>query len=111
GTGGLGSALASILLDEGVRLVMSYRSNADRAAVWKDRAATLQADLTANADRSRLLDAAPALYGLVVLAGDPVRTGDILNRSHEANYLGPVLLAREAAERMKATATPGAIVL
>ena len=32
-------------------------------------------------------------------------------RSHAVNYLGPILLAREAAERMKAKSTPGAIVL
>jgi NAD(P)-dependent dehydrogenase (short-subunit alcohol dehydrogenase family) len=32
-------------------------------------------------------------------------------QSHAVNYLGPVLLAREAAERMKAAAIPGAIVL
>jgi NAD(P)-dependent dehydrogenase (short-subunit alcohol dehydrogenase family) len=32
-------------------------------------------------------------------------------RSHEVNYMGPILLAREAAERMKAKGTPGAIVL
>ena len=32
-------------------------------------------------------------------------------RSHEVNFLGPVMLAREAAERMKSAGTPGAIVL
>jgi pteridine reductase len=32
-------------------------------------------------------------------------------RSHEVNYLGPILLAREAADRMRSSATPGAIVL
>jgi len=31
--------------------------------------------------------------------------------SNEVNYEGPILLAREAAERMKARGTPGAIVL
>ena len=31
--------------------------------------------------------------------------------SHQVNYEGPILLAREAAERMKASGTPGAIVL
>ena len=34
-----------------------------------------------------------------------------MERSHEANYMGPILLAREAAERMKAASIPGAIVL
>jgi pteridine reductase len=32
-------------------------------------------------------------------------------QSHESNYLGPILLAREAAERMKAAESAGAIVL
>src|SRR5205807_7280825 len=34
-----------------------------------------------------------------------------LATSWEANFAGPILLAREAAERMKAAGTPGAIVL
>src|SRR5690348_18379931 len=65
----------------------------------------------------RLLDAAPALYGLVVLAGDPARVADpaetetAMARSHQINYEGPILLAREAAVRMKAAGVEGAIVL
>jgi NAD(P)-dependent dehydrogenase (short-subunit alcohol dehydrogenase family) len=65
-------------------------------------------------DRARLLDAAPGLYGLAVFTGDPVRIADVeqaMLRSHEANYMGPVLLAREAAERMRSSGTRGAIVL
>jgi NAD(P)-dependent dehydrogenase (short-subunit alcohol dehydrogenase family) len=52
-----------------------------------------------------------------VFAGDPARVGnpaemqDAMERGHRINYLGPVLLAREAAERMRAAGTPGAIVL
>ena len=77
----------------------------------------VQADLASATARARLLDAAPSLYGLVVLAGDPARIADpaeteaAMLRSHEVNYLGPILLAREAAERMAAASTPGAIVL
>jgi NAD(P)-dependent dehydrogenase (short-subunit alcohol dehydrogenase family) len=54
---------------------------------------------------------------LVVLAGDPARISDpaeveaAMRRSHDTNYLGPILLAREAAERMRSTSTPGSIVL
>jgi NAD(P)-dependent dehydrogenase (short-subunit alcohol dehydrogenase family) len=57
------------------------------------------------------------MYGLVVLTGDPARVADpsqmeaAMRRSHDANYFGPILLAREAAERMRASSTPGAIVL
>jgi NAD(P)-dependent dehydrogenase (short-subunit alcohol dehydrogenase family) len=117
GSGGLGSALAELLLAEGARLVIGYRADAERASRWSDRACVVQADLAVSEDRRRLLDAAPGLYGLVVLAGDPARASDpahlqeALLRSHAANYLGPILLAREAAERMKATGMPGAIVL
>lgn len=117
GTGGLGGAVAELLGAEGARLVLSYRANTERAAKWKDRAAVVQADLVEAGDRRRLLDSAPSLYGLVVLAGDPARaTGaaeleETMLRSWRANCQGPILLAREAAERMKQAGTPGSIVL
>lgn len=117
GAGGLGSAVADLLAAEGARLVVSYRANRERAERLRDRAQIVQADLGAEGDRKQLLDAAPELYGLVVFAGDPARVPpgadprEAMLRSHEVNYLGPILLAREAAERMKAAGTPGAIVL
>ena len=113
GSGGIGSAVAELLAAEGARLVISYRANRERAQRRSGSAQIVQADLTMDADRRRLLDAAPELYGLVVLAGDPAR-GDpheTMPRSHDVNYLGPILLAREAADRMKAAGVPGAIVL
>jgi glucose 1-dehydrogenase len=117
GTGGLGSATASTLLNEGARLVLSYYSNPERAKRWHDSAKVVRADLALSADRRHLLDSASSLYGLVVFAGNPARIGDpaetesSMLRSHEVNYFGPILLAREAAERMMSSATPGAIVL
>ncbi len=117
GSGGLGSAVCELLSAEGARLVVSYRANRERAERLRDRAQIIQADLAIEADRRRLLDGAKELYGLVVFAGDPARVPpgadprDAMLRSHEVNYLGPILLAREAAERMKASGTPGAIVL
>lgn len=117
GSGGIGTALAGQLRDEGARLVISYRANRDRAAQWEGSAAIIQADLASATDRARLLDAAPSLYALVVFAGDPARLADpsqleaAMQRSHDANYLGPILLARKAVERMRASSTPGAIVL
>ena len=117
GTGGLGSAVAALLLEEGARLTLSFLRQEKRARQWEGRATIVQADLAASADRVRLLDAAPSLYGLVILAGDPARVSEAsqmesaMLRSHEVNYLGPVLLAREAAERMRSAAIPGAIVL
>ncbi len=114
GSGGLGSAAATLLSEEGARLVASYRSDAGRAAPLRSIATVVQADLSDARQRRALLDAAPALYGLVVFAGDPARGSDTeaaMERSWHANYMGPVLLAREAAERMKSAGTPGAIVL
>jgi 3-oxoacyl-[acyl-carrier protein] reductase len=117
GSGGIGSAVADLLSAEQARLVISYRCNRDRAAQWEQSATVLQADLTHSADRGRLLASAPNIYGLVVFAGDPARITDpsqteaAMHRSHDANYLGPILLAREAAAQMKASATLGTIVL
>ncbi len=117
GSGGLGAAAARVLAAEGATLIVSYHRNQARAEALRDIAALVQADLTSDADRARLLDAAGSLYGLVVFAGDPARLSDpqdtarLMRHSHEVNYLGPVLLAREAAARMRAAGTPGAIVL
>jgi 3-oxoacyl-[acyl-carrier protein] reductase len=120
GSGGLGSAVLGLLAGDGARLVVSYFANRERAERFHASARVIQADLAADADRQRLLDAAPQLYGLIVFAGNPARVPAGANprdafaamtRSHEVNYLGPILLAREAADRMKAAGTPGAIVL
>jgi NAD(P)-dependent dehydrogenase (short-subunit alcohol dehydrogenase family) len=117
GAGGLGAAVASLLVDEGARVILGFRANRERAARWQRSAELVEADLTESAGRARLLDAAPHLYGLVVFAGDPARVADPMQtegamaRSHDVNYAGPILLAREAAERMKASAVEGAIVL
>ncbi len=117
GCGGLGSATVRSLAAEGARVVASYRANRERAAALAEFATIVQAELAVAADRARLLDAAPALAGLVVFSGNPARVADAsemesaLRLSHEVNYLGPVLLAREAAERMRASGTPGSIVL
>lgn len=115
GSGGLGQASVRLLAkDPECNLVISYRSNQERASKLSDFGRIVQADLHSAGDRRRLLDAATDLYGLVVFTGDPARDADLesaCRRSFEANFLGPILLAREAAERMKASATPGAIVL
>lgn len=117
GSGGIGAAAAELLAVEGARLVVSYRSRADRAAGMTRLGTVVQADLTRAPDRVHLLDTATELYGLVVFAGDPARVAEpgrieeTMRHSQEVNYLGPILLAREAAERMKARACPGAIVL
>jgi 3-oxoacyl-[acyl-carrier protein] reductase len=117
GSGGLGSETARLLAANDFQLTVSYRNNTERASKLKDIATLVQADLTIAADRKRLLDAATSLYGLVVFTGDPSRVSDqsqleaAMRKSHDVNYLGPMLLAREAADRMKSQGTAGAIVL
>lgn len=114
GTGGLGAATAALLAEEGADLILSYRANHERAERVGQGCRVVQADLSSEEDRTALLDAAPALYGLVILSGDPARgsnLADTLPGSFETNFFGPILLAREAAERMKDRGTPGTIVI
>lgn len=101
GAGGLGSATAELLAAEGAKVIISSRSHG------------IHADITRAEDRELLLDSVPDLYGLVVFAGHPARGSDenIMRLSNKVNYEGPILLARETAERMKAKGTHGAIVL
>jgi len=99
GAGGLGSASAQLLTADGAQLIVTSRRHGF--------------DITKAENRKAHLDSVPNLYGLVVFAGAPARgeTADALRPSFELNYEGPILLAREAAERMKARGTQGAIVL
>lgn len=117
GAGGLGAPTARLLAAEGTRLVVSFRADRERAEALAPIATLVEADLSMAEDRARLLDAAPDLYGLVVFAGDPARVGDpskleaVLADSYRVNAAGPLLVAREAALRLKTAGTPGAIVL
>ncbi len=117
GSGGLGSACVELLAREGAKLVVAYRANRARAERLEALARLEQADISLPADRKRLLDGCPGLYGLVVYSGEPARVSDpsgleeALRRSHEVNFLAPILLAREAAARMQTNGTAGAIVL
>lgn len=110
GAGGLGAACVRLLAAEGARVVASYLSNAARAEALCDVATLVQADLTVAEDRARLLDSASCLYGLVIYAGMAARRDDLLEQSLAVNFTGPLRLAREAAARMRAAGTPGAIV-
>ena len=114
GSGGLGSVTARLLAEHGFELIVSYKSNAERAVQLSSIARVMQADLMSAEARQALLEAADNLYGLVVFSGDPARIPDFQSATElsiEANFLGPILLAREAAERMRTAGTPGAIVL
>ena len=101
GAGGLGAATAHLLRTEGADVIISSRSHGTRA------------DITKHEDRARLLDSVTGLYGLVLFAGNPARGSgeDVMHLSHAVNYEGPILLAREAAERMKTNGTSGSIIL
>jgi NAD(P)-dependent dehydrogenase (short-subunit alcohol dehydrogenase family) len=113
GTGGLGSVTAELLAREGANLILSYHANHDRAERVGRNHRAIQANLAIEDDRTVLLDSVSELYGLVILTGDPARgpnLAETLPRSFEVNFEGPVLLAREAADRMKARGTAGAIV-
>ena len=117
GSGGVGSASTELLAAAGARLIIGYRANESRAREFEKLGSVIKADITRPEDRSKLLDAAPELYGLVIFAGDPARAKSpeelesAMRQSIEVNYLGPILMAREAAGRMKQRGTPGAIVL
>ena len=113
GSGGLGEATAKLLAAEGARLVIGYRSDHSRAMSLQPIADLRSSDIRTPEGRRALLDAAPDLYGLVVLVGDAARGAEeeTLRRSVEINYLAPALLARESAARMRAAGTRGAIVL
>jgi 3-oxoacyl-[acyl-carrier protein] reductase len=106
-----------MLAAEGVRVVIGYANNAAQAERLRlecgAAAVACRADICSEEGRRALLDAAPELYGLVVMAGDPARGSDenTIRRSVEINFLAPILLARKGAERMKAAGTNGAIVL
>lgn len=98
-------------------MVVSYCSNPDRAQKLAEVAKLVKMDITNGSERTRLLEAVPRLDGLVVFTGDPARVSDsrgleeAMRRSHEVNYAGPILLAREAADRMRRNNIPGSIVL
>ena len=129
GAGGLGAAIAALLVQDGAIPVVGYRSNKGNALVFQQKLQDLygglvhlvEGDVTDPDARKRYLDAALAIkgeiYGLVALTGDPARVkaseldGPALHASFAANFEAPVLLARAAAEEMLRHGTHGSIVL
>ena len=117
GTGGIGAEVTRTLAEAGALVTATYRANAARASALSSVARLEQADLAVANDRARILDGVRNLYGLVILAGDPARPSDTeaaevtMARSHEVNYAGPILMAQEAAERMRQRKMAGAIVM
>lgn len=132
GTGGLGAAAVALLAREGAEIVAGYRANHDRAEALRsaiedqfDRQIVLvQGELTSADVRRSYLDAAERLAaersaplaGAAIFPGDPARVAfEALDRktmeaSLEANYVGPVLFAKEIGEAME-RAAGGSLVL
>ena len=129
GTGGLGSAVSALLARDGANLIVGFHRNQSRAERLRRNIAEtfgaeiqlVKGDIAEPAVRTRYIEKARAtdggLYGLVCLVGDPARVkfdevkeADLLT-SMETNYVGPVLLAREAAVEMKRIHSEGGIVL
>lgn len=128
GAGGLGAATVDLLVREGARVVVGYRRDRDRAsrlaatlnARGPGQVQCLEGDLRQAEARHRLLEAAGQLggelYALVSFLGDPARVDFTrldelaLQESLAANYVAPILLAREVGERMLAQQISGSLI-
>jgi len=129
GTGGLGAATVTLLAREGAQLVVGYRANRPRAEalrreLGKQFYATLrlvEGDVALPEVRRAYVDAAAALggppSGAVIFPGDPARVkwesldAAAVEASLRANYVGPILLAKELGSAMEQSADGGSIVL
>ncbi len=129
GSGGLGSETVRALAREGAKVVVGFRSDRRRAEtlareVLEDCGNTIlpaEGDISTEEGRRRCLamveQTGAPLYGLVCFSGDPARvkfdaaTDEDMLESLRLNYVGPILLAREAARRMRRDKVEGSIVL
>ena len=128
GTGGLGAAATMLLAREGAKLVVGFRSNraraeALRAAVARQTGETIalvEGDLVLPEVRRAYLDAAAAigpLEGGAIFPGDPARVSwealdaEALRNSWDANFVGPMLLAKDLADAMERNGRGGSLVL
>lgn len=129
GAGGLGAATVALLASEGARLVVGYRANRERAerlagAMREQYGAEVRlvaGDIADAATRRAYLDAVAAvrapLEGGAIFPGDPARANwesldrEQMLRSLEANYVGPVLLARDLGAAMEQSPSGGSVVL
>lgn len=128
-TGGLGSAAAALLARDGAVVVAGYRGDSVRAVQLQRSVLSqygreihlVEGDISSAEVRKNYIETADrlgeGLYGLVCFSGDPARVkfdevtdGEMLD-SMQKNYIGPVLLARDAAATMKKRGIEGSIVL
>jgi 3-oxoacyl-[acyl-carrier protein] reductase len=128
GSGGLGAALVALLAREGVRLVVGYRANRARAEAlagamaqqFGEKLALVEGDLAQDEVRKRYRQAVQAtgapLAGVAIFPGDPARAAfelldaAAMQASFEANYLAPILLAKDLGAEMEA-GSGGSVVL
>jgi NAD(P)-dependent dehydrogenase (short-subunit alcohol dehydrogenase family) len=121
GTGGLGAACVALLAREGARLIVGYRSNRDRAEALRrsireqfaHEISLLEGDIADAGVRRSFLDAVAAsgapLAGAAIFPGDPARVAfdaldrDALVASLDANYVGPVLLAKDLGSALESS--------
>src|SRR2546427_3356661 len=128
GTGGLGAATTLLLAAEGAKLVVGFRSNRARAealrlGVAEKTGATIslvEGDLTAPEVRRAYVDEAAkhgSLEAGVIFPGDPARVNwesldaAALPNSWEANFAGPVLLAKGLGDALERGGGGGSLVL
>jgi NAD(P)-dependent dehydrogenase (short-subunit alcohol dehydrogenase family) len=129
GTGGLGAATAMLVASEGARLVLGYRANRERAETlartikerYRQSPALVAGDLaeakTLHAYREAVEQAGIPLYGAVIFPGDPARgrleslDRETMEASARANYIGPLLLARDLGGKIEQEGGEGSIVL
>jgi 3-oxoacyl-[acyl-carrier protein] reductase len=129
GTGGLGSATVALLARDKATVVVGYRRDKEKAeslkqaieAQFKASIHLVEGDISDAETRARYVETAEKLgdgiYAMVCFTGNPARvkfdevTDADLQASMQENYVAPVLLAREAAQRMQAAKREGAIVL
>jgi 3-oxoacyl-[acyl-carrier protein] reductase len=129
GTGGLGAATVALLAREGAQVVVGYRSNRERAEAlgaaieeqFGRKLTLVEGDLADAGVRQTYLNAfelegAP-LAGAAIFPGDPARVSlesldeAALEASFAANFVGPVLLARDLGEAMERSNSGGSLVL
>jgi NAD(P)-dependent dehydrogenase (short-subunit alcohol dehydrogenase family) len=129
GSGGLGAATVTLLAREGACLVVGYRANRERAEALRraiaeqfgETLALVEGDLADPAVRQAYREAVQArggaLYGLVIFTGDPARAkwesleAAAVEASLRANYVAPLLLAKDLGGAMEQASSGGSVVL
>jgi len=129
GTGGLGAATVVLLARDGARLVVGYRANHARAEAlrkaieeqFQQTLTLVEGDIAEFAVRRAYRDAATRFgappYGAVIFPGDAARVSlesldrEAMEVSLRANYLAPLLLAKELGSAMEQANANGSIVL